>query len=82
MLSERDAVAVVLLDSSYLIDLEREIESGVAGPAIAWLRKNRDGKQRALLVSCVTVAEYLEGCDDVNRGLRFIGHYIPQNLGF
>ena len=46
MPAERIAVVPALLDSSFLIDLEREIESGVAGPALAWLRKNRTLAQR------------------------------------
>ena len=47
-----------LLDSSFLIDLEREIESGVAGPALAWLRQNRTRVQRPLMVSCISAAEF------------------------
>lgn len=75
-------MAAVLLDSSFLIDLEREIDSGTAGPALAWLRKQRDSKHRALLISCVSAAEFLEGCDDAARGLGFIIRFIPHNLGF
>ena len=71
-----------LLDSSFLIDLEREIESGIAGPALAWLRKNRTRAQRPLLVSCISAAEFLEGCGDTSEGLEFIGHFIPQSIGF
>jgi predicted nucleic acid-binding protein len=82
MLHERRAVAPVLLDSSFLIDLEREIDAGVAGPAMAWLRQNRHLAQRPLLVSCVSVAEFLEGCRDAHVGVRFISCYIPQAIGF
>ena len=71
-----------LLDSSFLIDLEREIESGAAGPAVAWLRKNRTLAQRPLIVSCISAAEFLEGCRDANEGMKFICRFIPQNLGF
>jgi predicted nucleic acid-binding protein len=71
-----------LLDSSFLIDLERETESGVPGAAVAWLRKNRGLAQRALLVSCVSVAEFLEGCRDSDQGMTFICRFIPQNIGF
>jgi len=66
----------VLLDSSFLIDLEREIETGVAGPAMAWLRKNRKGEQRALIVSCISAAEFLEGCADAQEGMKFITRYL------
>lgn len=75
-------MAPVLLDSSFLIDLEREIEAGVAGPAMAWLRQNRRREPRPLLVSCVSVAEFLEGCDDPSVGMTFMGRFIPQNIGF
>ena len=82
MRSERIAVVPALLDSSFLIDLEREIESGVAGPALAWLRKNRTRVQRPLMVSCISAAEFLEGCGDPNEGMKFIGRFIPQSIGF
>lgn len=75
-------MAPVLLDSSFLIELEREVASGRAGPATAWLRKNRNRAQRALLLSCVSVAEFLEGCDDPDVGMEFLNRYIPQNIGF
>ena len=75
-------MAPVLLDSSFLIDLEHEVNSGTAGPAMAWLRKIRGLNQRALIVSCVSVAEFLEGCPDANKGMQFICHYIPQSIGF
>ena len=71
-----------LLDSSFLIDLEREIEAGQAGPAIKWLRTKRAKPDRALLVSCVTAAEFLEGFEDAERGLAFISRYVPQTIGF
>ena len=82
MLPERNAVVPALLDSSFLIELEREIASGAAGPAMAWLRKNRSIAQRPLIVSCVSAAEFLEGCRDSNEGMKFICRYIPQSIGF
>ncbi len=75
-------MAPVLLDSSFLIDLERETEAGVAGPAMEWLRQNRHWGQRALIVSCVSVAEFLEGCADAAEGMKFICGYLPQNISF
>jgi len=76
------AVSPTLLDSSFLIDLEHEIDSGEPGPAIEWLRKCRGHPDRPLLVSCVSVAEFLEGYEDPKRGLDFISRYVPQNIGF
>jgi predicted nucleic acid-binding protein len=82
MLPKRIAVVPALLDSSFLIDLEREIECGVAGPALVWLRKNRTLAQRPLIVSCISAAEFLEGCRDANEGMKFICRFIPQSIGF
>lgn len=75
-------MAPALLDASFLIDLEREIESGRPGSAMVWLRRNRGLPDRALLVSSVSVAEFLEGFADEKRGLAFIVRFIPQLLGF
>ena len=75
-------MAPVLLDSSFLIALEHELAAGIAGPAVAWLRRNRGLPQRPLLVSCISVAEFLEGCRDAQEGMAFILHYIPQSIGF
>ena len=72
----------VLLDASFLIALEHEIEAGVAGPAVAWLRRQRSLASRALLVSCVSVAEFLEGCADAKAGTEFVARFIPQGMGF
>lgn len=37
---------------------------------------------RPLLVSSISVAEFLEGFADEARGLAFINRYVPQTLGF
>src|SRR5438034_10906594 len=50
-----------LLDSSFLIALERETASGKRGPARAFLPSLRG---RRLVVSVVTVEELLEGAAD------------------
>ena len=75
-------MAPALLDSSFLIELEREIHAGIAGPAMAWLRKNRGLAQRPIIVSCVSAAEFLEGYCDTHECMQFILRYIPQNIGF
>ena len=75
-------MAPALLDSSFLIELQREIVGGRPGPAVDWLRRNRALPERAILVSAVTVAEFLEGFDDQRRGMAFISHFIPQTIGF
>ena len=75
-------MAPVLLDASFLIALEREIEAGRPGPAVDWLRRNRELPERQILVSAVTVEEFLEGFDNQRRGMVFVSHYVPQTIGF
>ena len=72
----------VLLDASFLIELEREVEAGRPGPAVDWLRRNRELPERQILVSAVTVEEFLEGFDNQRRGMAFVSHYVPQTIGF
>ena len=72
----------VLLDASFLIELEREVEAGRPGPAVDWLRRNRELPERQILVSAVTVEEFLEGFDNQRRGMVFVSHYVPQTIGF
>ena len=72
----------MLLDSSFLIELQREMEEGVAGQAVCWLRRNRALPERPILVSAVTVAEFLEGFDDQRSGMLFLSYYVPQTIGF
>lgn len=52
----------VLLDASFLIDLERETAAGTIGPARRFLPSLRG---RPLVVSVVSVEEVLEGAADV-----------------
>jgi predicted nucleic acid-binding protein len=78
----RAAVSPTLLDASFLIALEREIESGRAGAAVQWLRRNRRLPDRPLLVSSISVAEFLEGFENEARGLAFVSRYVPQTVGF
>ena len=75
-------MAPALLDSSFLIELEREIATGRPGRAVDWLRRNRALAERSILVSAVSVAEFLEGFEDQRRGINFISHYVPQTIGF
>ena len=67
----------VLLDSSFLIDLLNELASGRLGPAGQWLRRNRRAR---LWVRAVSVAEVLEGADDVDFVRRFLARFGWQGL--
>ena len=50
----------MILDTTFLIDLQRELVRGETGPATTFLERNRSV---TLKVSVVTVGEFLEGYD-------------------
>jgi predicted nucleic acid-binding protein len=66
-----------LLDSSFLIDLERETSVGHIGPARAFLPSLRG---RPLIVSIVTVEEILEGAVDESLALASLQRFAIQGL--
>ncbi len=67
----------VLLDTSFLIALERETAAGETGPARRFLPSLR-GCQ--LVVSIVTVEEILEGAADEARALASLHRFAVQGL--
>lgn len=69
----------VLLDTSFLIALERETAAVEVGPARLLLAKLRG---RPLVVSVVTVAELLEGADDEAAALGALQRFTTQGLHF
>jgi predicted nucleic acid-binding protein len=69
----------VLLDASFLIDLERETASHELGPARRLLASLRG---RQLIVSVVSVAEMLEGARDEASTLRFFQSFTVQGVHF
>lgn len=71
----------VLLDSSFLIDFERELELGIMGPARTWLRAQDRRSGRVLLVSSVTIAEVMEGAPDGETTQRLLSNFTAQPLG-
>lgn len=66
-----------LLDTSFLIDLERETARGDVGPARSFLPSLRG---RALAVSVVTVAELLEGAADESAAWATLQRFAIQGL--
>ena len=66
-----------LLDSSYLIDLERETAAGVIGPARTFLPSLRG---RPLVVSIVSVEELLEGAIDDAAAVAALRRFTLQGL--
>lgn len=66
-----------LLDSSYLIDLERETAADQLGPARRFLPSLRG---RALVVSIVSVEELLQGAIDHAAALASLQRFKIQGL--
>ena len=66
-----------LLDSSYLIDLERETANGEIGPARRFLSSLRG---RRLVVSVVSVEELLEGAISDADTLAALQRFTIQGL--
>lgn len=67
----------VLLDSSYLVDLERETATDTVGPARTFLPRLRG---RSLVVSIVSVAELLEGARDGDTTLAALQRFTIQGI--
>jgi predicted nucleic acid-binding protein len=67
----------VLLDTSFLIALERETAAREIGPARRFLPSLRG---RQLVVSIVTVEEILEGAADEGAALNFLQRFAVQGL--
>ena len=67
----------VLLDASFLIDLERETARDEVGPARRFLARIR---KRPLVVSVVTVSEVLEGASDEAATLTALQRFVIQGL--
>ena len=68
-----------LLDSSYLIDLERETAADEKGPARRFLPSLRG---RPLVVSIVSVEELLEGAIDEAATVAALQRFTIQGLHF
>jgi predicted nucleic acid-binding protein len=66
-----------LLDSSFLIELERETAAGEIGPARKFLPSLRG---RPLVVSVVSVEEILEGAVDETAALASLQRFAIQGL--
>lgn len=66
-----------LLDSSFLIDLERETAAGEMGPARKFLPSLRG---RPLVVSIVSVEELLEGAVDEATAFASVQRFTIQGL--
>ena len=68
-----------LLDTSFLIDLEEETQTGETGPATRALIKMGAAP---LYISPVTVAELLEGAEDAVVTERVLAEYHATTIGW
>ncbi len=67
-----------LLDSSFVIDLLNEIaDRDTQGAALGWLQRNRRAR---LWISPVTLAEVLEGAEDMDAVKAYLGRYSWQGI--
>jgi predicted nucleic acid-binding protein len=67
----------MLLDSSYLIDLEEEIAGRRFGPAIAFAQEHRRSAPR---ISVVTLGEFAAGAGEERRARSFLERYRVISL--
>lgn len=67
----------VLLDTSFLVALEREIVAGELGPARRFLPSLRG---RRLVISIVSVEELLEGAADEAAAVASLQRFVLQGL--
>ena len=67
----------VLLDSSFLIALDRETARNEVGPARRLLTRLR---RRPLVVSVISVEEILEGAADQTAALRSLQRFVLQGV--
>jgi len=68
----------VLFDTSFFIDLEREIAAGQPGPAAAFLKTQRGQPKR---VTTVTLGEFAIGATGVGALAKFFRGYQPMVPG-
>jgi predicted nucleic acid-binding protein len=67
----------VLLDSSFLIAIDRETATGEKGPAKAFLPKLTG---RKIAISVITVEEVLEGAADEGETMRSLQRFTIQGI--
>jgi len=66
-----------LLDSSFVIDLLNEIADDEPGPALGWLKRN---PRAQLWIGPVTLAEVLEGANDLQTVRVYLARYAWQGI--
>jgi predicted nucleic acid-binding protein len=69
----------ILLDTSFLVELERETARGETGPARRYLPRLRG---RQLVVSIVSVEEMLEGAANDAAAVASLQRFVIQGLHF
>jgi predicted nucleic acid-binding protein len=72
-------VKTAILDTSFLIDAEREEEEGRLGPVSRTLAKHSGWR---LFICPVTVAELMEGAEDPARARAMLATFRFQSMGW
>jgi len=67
----------MILDSCFLIDLQREVRKGVSGPATNFLREHASA---SFWISVISVAEFLEGFAQPEEGERLLRAYARVDV--
>lgn len=62
----------MILNTCFLIQLQKEFRSGQGGPAMAFLKSHQEIH---LYISVITVTEFLEGFADIETGERLLRCY-------
>jgi predicted nucleic acid-binding protein len=68
---------VMLVDTTFLIDLAQELGDGRNGPAVRWARSHRN---RLYWTSVVSLGELAAGMASAEEARRFIGHLRVARL--
>ena len=72
-----DATAMLLLDTSFLIEFEAELANGKTGAARAVLTSHR---RQAVAISIVTLGEFAEGFTDPKALVEFLAPFRVVQL--
>ena len=72
-----DAIVMLLLDTSFLIEFEDELAHRKSGPAIAVLAAHR---RQAVAISIITLGEFAEGFTDPRALVEFLAPFRVVQL--
>jgi tRNA(fMet)-specific endonuclease VapC len=68
---------MMVLDTAFLIDLQREWVAGTTGPAMQFLDKNAD---ETMAISVISALEFLEGYARLRDGEEFLAPFLSIDV--